>query len=47
MMQRPTPMRRLLRSCAAETTPSRTRPRMKIGSSKSTPQPRIVIAANE
>src|SRR3954470_7757080 len=47
MMQMPTPIRRLLRSRAAETIPSRTRPRMKIGSSKRIPQARIVTIANE
>ena len=34
MMQRPTPMRRFRRRHAVERTPSRTSPRMKIGSSK-------------
>ena len=47
MMQIPTPIRRLLRSREAGRIPSRTSPRMKIGSSKRIPHARIVTIANE
>jgi len=43
----PTPIRRFLLSRWDERMPSRTRPRMKMGSSKRTPKPAMTAAAKE